>query len=128
MRIAALCSVCLGLLGGSSTSASEKIVTTANDGEERRRSLTEMNSMDGDGDDGRPADANDVTSDAEIIARVVDGSRAQPGEFPFYTAIMDEQFGIINSLVCGGTLIAERVVLSAAHCTDTGAIDKVKVG
>ena len=123
MRIAALCSVCLGLLGGSSTSASEKIV--ANDGE---RSLTEMNSMDGDGDDGRPADANDVTSDAEIIARVVDGSRAQPGEFPFYTAIMDEQFGIINSLVCGGTLIAERVVLSAAHCTNTGAIDKVKVG
>ena len=125
MRIAALCSVCLGLLGGSSTSASEKIGTRANDGE---RSLTEMNSMDGDGDDGRPADANDVTSDAEIIARVVDGSRAQPGEFPFYTAIMDEQFGIINSLVCGGTLIAERVVLSAAHCTDTGAIDKVKVG
>ena len=123
MRIAALCSVCLGLLGGSSTCASEKIV--ANDGE---RSLTEMNSMDGDGDDGRPADANDVTSDAEIIAKVVDGSRAQPGEFPFYTAIMDEQFGIINSLVCGGTLIAERVVLSAAHCTDTGAIDKVKVG
>ena len=127
MRVAVLCAVCLGLLGGSSTSAIEKIVTRANDGEVRR-SLAEMNSMDGDGDDGGPADANDVSSDAEIIARVVDGSRAQPGEFPFYTAIMDEQFGIINSLVCGGTLIAERVVLSAAHCTDTGAVDKVKVG
>ena len=95
-------------------------------------------SMDGAGNDGRLAyandvssdaySANDVSSDAEIVMRVIDGSRAQPGEFPFYTAVMDEQFGVINTLVCGGTLISERVVLSAAHCTETGAVDKVKVG
>ena len=82
--------------------------------------LADMESMDGAGDD--------VSSDAEMVARVIDGSRAKPGEYPFYTAVMDSQLGVINTLVCGGTLISERVVLSAAHCTDTGAVDKVKVG
>ena len=133
MKIAALAAVAyLGILDrsfGLERSSSLAIEATSNDKE--RGSLAGMDSMDGAGNDGRPAYskyASGVTSDAEIVARVIDGSRAQPGEFPFYTAVMDEQFGVVNTLVCGGTLIAERVVLSAAHCTDTGAIDKVKVG
>lgn len=140
---------CLGLLTGSFGEEMSKFAVEAgNDGESRSlrvaatgisrpakdqdggRLLTEMDSMDGAGDDGRPAaqSANDVSSDAEIVAKLIDGSRTQPGEFPFYAAVLDEHFGVINSLVCGGTLIAERVVLSAAHCTETGAVDKIKVG
>ena len=69
MRVAVLCSVCLGLLGGSSTSAIEKIVSRANDGE--RRSLTETNSMDGDGDDGN-VDEIDAAIIKEEVKEVLD--------------------------------------------------------
>lgn len=144
MKIAVLAAVAhLALWGRSPALAIDKNVDTGNDdgrsladmdiidgAGDDGRSLADMESMDGAGDDGRPSYtiADDVSSDAEIVARVIDGSRAQPGEYPFYTAVIDEQFGLVNTLVCGGTLKAERVVLSAAHCTDTGAVDKVKVG
>mmetsp|Transcript_1549 Transcript_1549/g.2944 ORF Transcript_1549/g.2944 Transcript_1549/m.2944 type:complete len:373 (+) Transcript_1549:429-1547(+) len=89
------------------------------------RSLSEVedfNSEDGGGEE------DEVTVDNEIIPRIVDGTRAKAGRYPYYTAIINEQLGVWNSLLCGGTLIAEDIVLSAAHCTDTGEADKVKVG
>ena len=43
-------------------------------------------------------------------SRMAYGQRASPGQFPFATYVTD------NTRACSGSLIAPRVVLTAAHC------------
>jgi secreted trypsin-like serine protease len=46
-------------------------------------------------------------------SRIVGGVPAKPGEFPFVAALYkDDAFG------CGGSIIDERHILTAAHCVD----------
>jgi secreted trypsin-like serine protease len=50
--------------------------------------------------------------------RIVGGTEADNGEYPFQVALL--RAGVSGSFAaqfCGGTLIAPRVVLTAAHCT-----------
>jgi hypothetical protein len=44
--------------------------------------------------------------------RVFNGTDAESGRFPYYTAMYDKD----GTFRCGGTLVASNIVLSAAHC------------
>lgn len=52
------------------------------------------------------------------VPLIVGGEPAAPGEFPFMAAL---GFYVENSIDwrCGGTLISERFIVTAAHCTDS---------
>ncbi|MGZ6086105.1 MAG: serine protease [Polyangiales bacterium] len=48
--------------------------------------------------------------------RIIGGTNASPGEFPWMVSI--ERLGATWSHSCGGTLITSSAVLTAAHCVD----------
>ncbi|KAF0126691.1 MAG: trypsin [Elusimicrobia bacterium] len=56
-------------------------------------------------------------------AKIVGGSEAVPGEFPFIVSL--QSYG---SHWCGGSLIRKNWVLTAAHCVDRGFDDFVIIG
>nr|UXW65968.1 Tyr p 6 allergen [Tyrophagus putrescentiae] len=49
--------------------------------------------------------------------RVVGGSEAKQAEAPFQISLQKDYI-ILKSHICGGSLIAPRTVVTAAHCTD----------
>ncbi|XP_044765999.1 serine protease snake-like [Coccinella septempunctata] len=64
------------------------------------------------------------------VPLIVGGEPARPGEFPFMAAL---GFYVDNAIDwrCGGTLISERFVVTAAHCTysrDAGSPKVVRLG
>ncbi|XP_045460971.1 chymotrypsin-2-like [Harmonia axyridis] len=54
--------------------------------------------------------------------RVVGGSDAPEGAFPYQVALQ-----IRNSLFCGGSIIDNSWILTAAHCLDGQSAEKIKV-
>ncbi|KAM7356939.1 brachyurin-like [Cochliomyia hominivorax] len=52
----------------------------------------------------------------ELEGRITNGELAKPGQFP-YQAGLSLVFGSSGAW-CGGTLISDRWILTAAHCTD----------
>ena len=65
-----------------------------------------------------------------IVPRIVDGTSASRDEYPFYAALLSKGwFAFPDTLVCGGTLIADNLILSAGHCIESGSkVNKVRVG
>ncbi|KAH8310919.1 hypothetical protein KR044_003473 [Drosophila immigrans] len=59
-------------------------------------------------------DANDEDFDGRILAR--------PGEYPHMAALGFQQNSEKIQYKCGGSLISENFVLSAAHCTDVEGV------
>ena len=47
-----------------------------------------------------------------ISTKIIGGRDARRGRFPYFVALFDKRM----NLICGGSLIASDVVLSAAHC------------
>ncbi|XP_058457217.1 brachyurin-like [Malaya genurostris] len=54
-------------------------------------------------------------------SRIVNGEEAQPGQFP-YQALVLSFFENGNSGLCGGTLLTQNFVMTAAHCVVIGSL------
>ena len=48
--------------------------------------------------------------------QIVGGTEAYPGEFPHQIALLNG--GVGGNFGCGGALIAENMVVTAAHCVE----------
>ena len=59
----------------------------------------------------------------EFQTRIVDGTDSEQGRYPYYVSIMRTS----GAMICGGTLIAPDIVLTAAHCF-ADDLDHVVIG
>ncbi|XP_053157584.1 transmembrane protease serine 12-like isoform X2 [Hemicordylus capensis] len=50
-------------------------------------------------------------------SRIVGGHDAQPGAWPWQVSLQVYQFGVGYHHICGGSLVSNSSVLTAAHCT-----------
>ena len=65
---------------------------------------------------------------AQSGARVIGGQRADPGEWPWQVALLVAGYGISpDTQFCGGSMILDTWVLTAAHCVFDTAADGSKV-
>lgn len=64
-----------------------------------------------------------LSTQAQISQKIVGGVEALSGEFPFIVSLQESGFGHF----CGGSLIAQKWVLTAAHCVGNG-IDEIWIG
>lgn len=53
----------------------------------------------------------------EIQKRIVDGNFVKSDQFPFMVSLFDNRY---ESNICGGTILTERYILSAAICFSQG--------
>src|SRR5437868_6381044 len=66
-----------------------------------------------------PSASAGITSDGHRGVKILGGAVAAPGQFPWMAVLVDSRANrAINGAFCGGTLIAPRVVLTAAHCVE----------
>ncbi|MFL5844554.1 MAG: S1 family peptidase [Solirubrobacteraceae bacterium] len=64
-----------------------------------------------------PATSGAVTSKGGRDVKILGGAVAAPGQFPWMASLMDSGAErAVDGAYCGGTVIAPRVVLTAAHC------------
>jgi len=57
--------------------------------------------------------------------RIVGGTEAYPGEFPHQIALL--RGGVGGSLMCGGSLVAPDMVVTAGHCCDGQSASRLGV-
>jgi trypsin len=62
----------------------------------------------------------------DMVARIVGGGRAVPTEAPFFTLLItwDDAEGVWKNMGCGGAVVSNRHVLTAAHCF-SGRAEKI---
>ncbi|MCF6338625.1 MAG: trypsin-like serine protease [Gammaproteobacteria bacterium] len=67
--------------------------------------------------------------DGSITPRIIGGTNANPGDHPWAVALLRARIpDSFNAQFCGGTLIASRWVLTAAHCVkDLSSASEVEV-
>jgi len=68
-----------------------------------------------------------VSSDAILEERIVGGSDATLGEFPFMASLVHKPLFGARYHFCGGSIYNERTVVTAAHCCRANNIAKVTV-
>ena len=74
-----------------------------------------------------PAASGAVTNGDRDV-RILGGGIAAPGQFPFMAVLMDSAAKrAVNGAFCGGTVIAARVVLTAAHCVVGSRANEIDV-
>jgi len=54
------------------------------------------------------------THNVNGLSRIVNGEVTKPNEYPFYAALVDPQD--TSEITCGGSIINENYILTAAHC------------
>ncbi|XP_074599949.1 chymotrypsinogen A-like [Brevipalpus obovatus] len=52
----------------------------------------------------------------ELLSRIIGGSSAAHGQIPFQALITETKFGFLTYRKCGGVILDNRWVLTAAHC------------
>ena len=66
-----------------------------------------------------------LVSAQDVEPRIVGGTTAEAGDYPWQVAVLKKQ-GTSLFFICGGTLIADKRVVTAAHCT-SGSAGSLKV-
>lgn len=59
-----------------------------------------------------------VTSVSHATTKIINGTPAVPGQFPFFVGLTAPESGEYGDYWCGGTLISADTILTAAHCVD----------
>ncbi|MDG3085206.1 serine protease [Vibrio hannami] len=59
-----------------------------------------------------------LTETVDYEPRIINGSAAVPGDWPFIVPLVYKGANAYNGQFCGGSLIASKYVLTAAHCLD----------
>jgi len=69
------------------------------------------------GNTSRHTAADQDSAVVDLTTRIIGGSLARPGQFPSIVALLDAGlFSPADRQFCGGTVIASRWVVTAAHC------------
>uniref|UniRef100_A0A147BXD8 Putative serine protease n=1 Tax=Ixodes ricinus TaxID=34613 RepID=A0A147BXD8_IXORI len=74
--------------------------------------LYESASLEGTDENDTQYDCGKRQKVKNISARIINGTKAAPKNWPWVVAIYDSN----DTLVCGGSLISEEYVVTAAHC------------
>src|SRR5262245_58219632 len=64
-----------------------------------------------------------VSSAADFGTRIVGGTEAAPGEFPYIVSLHER-----GSHICGGSLIKKNWVITAQHCVTGTKINEIFIG